>query len=325
MSPPGTASTWKCRGDKEEPAGRGAPVRPGKGRRPPASWPRERGRLRTGSSRSRGATEFRSAEDRELVQVLASLDLYQEIPPDLYKAVAEILVFLYSLNQGASRRLRNETHRRRLRERSDGAGTRCSNTVPARRSRPTGSPSARVCHSMSLSTKGTFSASCTTRGGSSVRRRGPRSAELALTEAYVDAKDAPGLERYLQRTSCEKPADPGDPEVCQEYFEHKRRYYQVDRTFLLPGSRVEFGIYLLGRLAADPPRGVHGRGTWHHPREASPPPRATSSSGTRTSRTTSDTWMSCSTEVRKSSPPRRSERRSVPSPSRRNRKPSSRT
>jgi flagellar biosynthesis protein len=40
-------------------------------------------------------------EDRELVQVLASLDLYQEIPPELYKAVAEILVFLYSLNKGA--------------------------------------------------------------------------------------------------------------------------------------------------------------------------------------------------------------------------------
>lgn len=41
-------------------------------------------------------------EDRELVQVLASLDLYQEIPPELYKAVAEILVFLYSLNRGAN-------------------------------------------------------------------------------------------------------------------------------------------------------------------------------------------------------------------------------
>ncbi len=41
-------------------------------------------------------------EDRELVQVLASLDLYQEIPPDLYKAVAEILAFLYALNKGAT-------------------------------------------------------------------------------------------------------------------------------------------------------------------------------------------------------------------------------
>ncbi|MBE0604612.1 MAG: EscU/YscU/HrcU family type III secretion system export apparatus switch protein [Deltaproteobacteria bacterium] len=42
-------------------------------------------------------------EDRELVQMLASLDLYREIPPDLYKAVAEILAFLYSLNKGAGK------------------------------------------------------------------------------------------------------------------------------------------------------------------------------------------------------------------------------
>ena len=42
-------------------------------------------------------------EDRELVQLLASLDLYQEIPPDLYRAVAEILAFLYSLNRDAGK------------------------------------------------------------------------------------------------------------------------------------------------------------------------------------------------------------------------------
>jgi flagellar biosynthesis protein len=40
-------------------------------------------------------------EDRELIRMLASLDLYREIPPDLYKAVAEILAFLYSRNRGA--------------------------------------------------------------------------------------------------------------------------------------------------------------------------------------------------------------------------------
>ena len=72
------------------------------------------------------------------------------------------------------------------------------------------------------------------------------------TEAYVDAKDYPGLDLYLQRTSPEKPADPGDPEVRREYFEQKNRYYQVDRTFLLPGSRVEFGIYLMGDLRLTP-------------------------------------------------------------------------
>lgn len=72
------------------------------------------------------------------------------------------------------------------------------------------------------------------------------------TDAYVDARDSTGLDLYLQRTSRETPADPGDPEVRREYYEHKRRYYQVDRTFLLPGSRVEFGIYLMGDLRLTP-------------------------------------------------------------------------
>lgn len=38
-------------------------------------------------------------EDRELVEVLSTLDLYQEIPEELYKAVAEILAFIYRLSQ----------------------------------------------------------------------------------------------------------------------------------------------------------------------------------------------------------------------------------
>ena len=37
-------------------------------------------------------------EDKELVEFLSMLDLYQEIPPELYRAVAEILAFIYSIN-----------------------------------------------------------------------------------------------------------------------------------------------------------------------------------------------------------------------------------
>ena len=37
--------------------------------------------------------------DRDLVQVLEALDLDFEIPPDLYRAVAEVLVFIYEMNQ----------------------------------------------------------------------------------------------------------------------------------------------------------------------------------------------------------------------------------
>lgn len=38
-------------------------------------------------------------EDRELVDLLAALDLDTEIPADLYRAVAEVLAFIYRLNR----------------------------------------------------------------------------------------------------------------------------------------------------------------------------------------------------------------------------------
>ncbi len=38
-------------------------------------------------------------EDPALVQVLYQLEIDDHIPPELYKAIAEILVFVYSLNE----------------------------------------------------------------------------------------------------------------------------------------------------------------------------------------------------------------------------------
>ena len=38
-------------------------------------------------------------EDKNLVQVLEALDLETEIPEELYRAVAEVLAFIYRLNQ----------------------------------------------------------------------------------------------------------------------------------------------------------------------------------------------------------------------------------
>ncbi|WP_297209700.1 MULTISPECIES: EscU/YscU/HrcU family type III secretion system export apparatus switch protein [Thermodesulfovibrio] len=36
-------------------------------------------------------------EDEALVEILSKLDIYEEIPVELYKAVAEILVFVYQV------------------------------------------------------------------------------------------------------------------------------------------------------------------------------------------------------------------------------------
>jgi flagellar biosynthesis protein len=38
-------------------------------------------------------------EDENLVQVLEALDLETQIPPELYRAVAEVLAFVYRLNK----------------------------------------------------------------------------------------------------------------------------------------------------------------------------------------------------------------------------------
>lgn len=38
-------------------------------------------------------------EDKNLVEILSHLDLAQEIPPEVHKAVAEILAFVYRLTQ----------------------------------------------------------------------------------------------------------------------------------------------------------------------------------------------------------------------------------
>jgi flagellar biosynthesis protein len=41
-------------------------------------------------------------EDRQLVEVLSAIDLNREIPPELYKAVAEILAFVYRMTKKES-------------------------------------------------------------------------------------------------------------------------------------------------------------------------------------------------------------------------------
>ncbi len=38
-------------------------------------------------------------EDPALAQILSKLDIDEQIPTDLYRAIAEILVFVYSLNE----------------------------------------------------------------------------------------------------------------------------------------------------------------------------------------------------------------------------------
>ncbi|MEA1961797.1 MAG: EscU/YscU/HrcU family type III secretion system export apparatus switch protein [Bacillota bacterium] len=38
-------------------------------------------------------------EDKEMVDYLMALDLYEEIPPELYSVVAEILAYIYNMDK----------------------------------------------------------------------------------------------------------------------------------------------------------------------------------------------------------------------------------
>jgi len=45
-------------------------------------------------------------EDPDMVEILSTLDINEEIPPDLYVVVAELLAFVYSLNKNFSNKKR---------------------------------------------------------------------------------------------------------------------------------------------------------------------------------------------------------------------------
>lgn len=49
------------------------------------------------------AHEVPLVEDDNLVQMLEALDVDTRIPPELYQAVAEVLVFVYGLNRGLAK------------------------------------------------------------------------------------------------------------------------------------------------------------------------------------------------------------------------------
>jgi flagellar biosynthesis protein len=71
--------------------------------RPPARPPA------TAAMASSQEPKSASGQDDVLAEYLAALDLYQEIPPALYAAVAEILAFVYRLDGQRRERARGGT------------------------------------------------------------------------------------------------------------------------------------------------------------------------------------------------------------------------
>ncbi len=50
-------------------------------------------------------------KDPELIEILSKLDVGKEVPPDLYQAVAQILIYIYRMNQRRMGEVRQATSR----------------------------------------------------------------------------------------------------------------------------------------------------------------------------------------------------------------------
>lgn len=51
-------------------------------------------------AREHGVTIY---EDKELIEILSRIELYQVIPVELYQVIAEVLAFVYRMNKNAFR------------------------------------------------------------------------------------------------------------------------------------------------------------------------------------------------------------------------------
>lgn len=77
--------------------------------------------------------------------------------------------------------------------------------------------------------------------------------EKGVTELYIYMKDAPHFEAYLgthRRVRKEREAD--DAAAFKEYAFAKEQYHQIDRSLILPGSKLGFTLYALNKLELTP-------------------------------------------------------------------------
>jgi HD-GYP domain-containing protein (c-di-GMP phosphodiesterase class II) len=66
-----------------------------------------------------------------------------------------------------------------------------------------------------------------------------------LNTLYVVEKDRGSLESYRLKGFTESVSIYGSPEAFTDYVARKDRYFQIDRNMLIPGTRVDFSLYLM--------------------------------------------------------------------------------
>ncbi|MEW6116951.1 MAG: HD-GYP domain-containing protein [Nitrospirota bacterium] len=76
--------------------------------------------------------------------------------------------------------------------------------------------------------------------------------EKGISEVFITIKDASLLEDYLAETKTQKTSFYDDPLAFKNYSFYKDQHHQIDRTFLIPGTKITFSLFILNKLNFSP-------------------------------------------------------------------------
>jgi putative nucleotidyltransferase with HDIG domain len=73
-----------------------------------------------------------------------------------------------------------------------------------------------------------------------------------INEIYFDEKDARAVEQYISEGAEQGRVNVVDPVVFSRYDQEKEDYHQIERSLLVPGTEINFIVYVLNNMNISP-------------------------------------------------------------------------
>jgi putative nucleotidyltransferase with HDIG domain len=69
--------------------------------------------------------------------------------------------------------------------------------------------------------------------------------EKGISEVYISSNENHSIENYLSATANKKTSPYDDPALFKQYSFYKDEHYQIDKSLLLPDTKIDFSIFVL--------------------------------------------------------------------------------
>ena len=76
--------------------------------------------------------------------------------------------------------------------------------------------------------------------------------EKGISEVYVASKDSSTLDYYLSKNDTRKASAYDDPTLFKKYSFYKESHHQIDKNLLLPGTNINFSLFVLNKFSFSP-------------------------------------------------------------------------